>query len=169
MTEKIKLPPSLLAHTPWEKESNPIWLATSYLLHRNLSKFNFPPKMEERQFEQTLSSFKDAVLRLIEGAFFLKAEEVSALDKEYLFEHFLCMEGFQNTLQGQGFVVDNSGSFFAKLNIQDHLQVQLVDSMGDWEKVWNRLSELETAIGSTLEFCFSPKFGYLTADPALSG
>jgi protein arginine kinase len=169
MTGKANLPPSLLSHTPWEKETNPIWLATSYLLHRNLNKFNFPPKMEERHFEQTLSAFKEPLLRLIEGSTFLKAEEVSALDKEYLFEHFLCMEGFQNTLQGQGFVVDNNGLVLAKLNIQDHLQIQLIDSLGNWEKAWNRLSEIETAIGSSLEFSFSPKFGYLTADPALSG
>src|SRR6267154_2437621 len=100
MLEKIKLPHSLLEHTPWEKESNPIWLATSFLLHRNLSKFHFPPKMDERQFDQTLSSLKDPLLKsnLLDGPILLKAEEVSALDKEYLFEHFLCMEGFQNTL-----------------------------------------------------------------------
>jgi|ERR1700722_2976638 len=171
MTEKTKLPSSLLSHTPWENETNPIWLATSYLLHRNLSQFNFPPKMEERQFEQTLSTLKNSLVKssLLQETFLLKADEISVLDKEYLFEHFLCMEGFQNTLQGQGFVIDDSGSFLAKLNIQDHLQIQFIDNMGNWGKVWNKLSELETAIGSSLEFSFSPKFGYLTADPSLSG
>src|SRR5580700_8472592 len=146
MTEKIKLPPSLLAHTPWENGTNPIWLATSYLLHRNLGKFNFPPKMDERQFEQIMTSLNDSLHRLIEGSLLVKAEEISALDKEYLFEHFLCMEGFQNTLHGQGFVVDGTGSFLAKLNIQNHLQMQLIDTLGSWEKVWNQLSEIETAI-----------------------
>lgn len=171
MTEKIKLPQSLLEHTPWEKESNPVWLATSFLLRRNLSKFNFPLKMDDRQFDQTLSSLKEQLLKsnLLEGPLLLKAEEVGALDKEYLFEHFLCMEGFQNTLKGQGFVIDNTGSFLAKLNVQDHLQIQLIDNMGNWEKVWNKLSEIDTEIGSSIEFSFSPKFGYLTSDPTLCG
>jgi protein arginine kinase len=171
MTEKIKLPQSLLEHTPWEKESNPIWLATSFLLHRNLAKFNFPPKMDERQFQQILSSLKEQLLRSssLESPVLLKAEEVGALDKEYLFEHFLCMEGFQNTLGGQGFIVDNTGCFLAELNIQDHLQIQLIDNQGSWEKVWNHLSELETSIGTAVEFSFSPKFGYLTSDPSLCG
>lgn len=171
MTEKLKLPQSLLDHTPWEKESNPIWLATSFLLHRNISKFNFPPKMDERQFEQTLSSLTQPLLKsnLLDGPVLLKAEEVSALDKEYLFEHFLSMEGFQNTLKGQGFIVDNTGRFFAKLNIQDHLQIQLVDTMGSWEKIWNKLNEIETAIGTSVEFSFSPKLGYLTSDPTFCG
>jgi protein arginine kinase len=171
MAEKIKLPQSILEYIPWKKETNPIWLATSFLLHRNLNKFNFPLKMDERQLEQTLTSLKDQLLKssLLDGPVLLNAEEVSALDKEYLFEHFLCSEGFQNTLKSQGFVIDNSGNFFAKLNIQDHLQLQLIDNVGGWEKVWNQLSEIETALGSSLEFSFSPKFGYLTSDPFLCG
>ena len=171
MTEKIKLPQSLLEHTPWEKESNPIWLATSFLLHRNLAKFHFPSKMDDREFQQTFSLLKDHLLpsSLLENPVLLKAEDINALDKEYLFEHFLCMEGFQNTQRGQGFIVDNTGSFFAKLNIQDHLQIQLVDNTGSWEKTWNKLSQIETAIGTAVEFSFSPKFGYLTSDSSLCG
>jgi protein arginine kinase len=171
MTEKTKLPKFLLENTPWEKEGNPIWLATSFLLHRNLAKFNFPPKMDERQSQQTLFSLKDQLFKssLLENLFFLKAEEVSALDKEYLFEHFLCMEGFQNTLCGQGFIFDGTGSFLAELNIQNHLQMQLIDTVGSWEKMWNKLNEIETAISTAIEFSFSPKFGYLTSDPFLCG
>jgi protein arginine kinase len=167
----IQLPKSLLEHTPWEKESNPIWLATSFLLHRNLEKFNFPSKMEDRQFPLTFSSVKDQLLQspLLKQPMILKAEEIGAIDKEYLFEHFLCMEGFQNTLAGQGFIVDETGNFFAKLNIEDHLQLKLLDTEGAWEKAWNHLNEIETAIGSALEFSFSPKFGYLTADPTYCG
>ncbi len=171
MTEKTKLPQALLEHTPWEMEINPIWLATSFTLHRNLAKYNFPPKLEERLFSQTTSSLKDPLLKAaqLDHPILLSAEEISALDKEFLFEHFLCGEGFQNTLKGQGFIVDNSGHFFAKLNIQDHLQMQLVDTQGSWETAWNRLSQIETAIGSAIEFAFSPKFGYLTAQPSKCG
>jgi len=171
MTEKIKLPKSLLEHTPWEKQSNPIWLATSFMLHRSLAKFNFPPKLEDRQYPLTLSAVKDQLLTsaLLAQPTLLKAEDISALDKEYLFEHFLCMEGFQNTLAGQAFIIDETGLFFAKLNIEDHLQMQLLDTEGAWEKVWNRLNEIETAVGSAIEFSFSQKFGYLTSDPSYCG
>ncbi len=171
MTEKIKLPQGLLDHTLWETEINPIWLATSFLLHRNLAKYNFPPKMNERQFEQTLSLLKEQLLKssLLENPVWLNAADLSALDKEFLYEHFLCMEGFQNTLAGQGFVVDDSGHFLSELNIQNHLQIQLTDCQGSWEKAWNKLSQIETTIGSFVDFAFSPKFGYLTAEPSLCG
>lgn len=171
MTEKTKLPQAILEHTPWEKEINPIWLATSFLLHRNLAKHNFPPKLDEKMFPQTISAIKEPLLKstLLDKPVLLDAAEINALDKAYLFEHFLCGEGFQNTLSGQGFVVDNSGLFFAELNIQDHLQMQLIDIQGSWEKSWNQLNQIETDISASLEFAFSPKFGYLTAEPSLCG
>jgi protein arginine kinase len=171
MSQNLKLPKALLEHTPWEAQTNPIWLATSFTLHRNLAKFNFPPKMNERQFQQTLDTLKEQLLRssLLQSPVALKAEEVNALDKEFLFEHFLCREGFQNTLEGQGFIVDDSGHFFSKLNVEDHLQMHLIDSEGSWEKAWNILNQIETQIGTTVDFAFSPKFGYLTANPSVCG
>src|SRR3984885_10139069 len=168
---KNKLPQALLDHTPWEKEINPIWLATSFLLHRNLAKFNFPSKMNEQQFEQIRTSLQEQLLKspLLQNPTALNASEISTVDKEFIYEHFLCFENFQNALTGQGFVVDESGHFLAELNIQNHLQLQLIDCEGSWEKSWNALSRIETEIGNSIDFAFSQKFGYLTAEPTLCG
>lgn len=171
MTEKNKLPSSLLNHTLWEEEINPIWLATAFLLHRNLAKFNFPSKMDERQSGQIVASLKEKLLKspLLQNPIHLNASDVSTLDKEFLYEHFLCLENPQNLTSGQGFVIDDSNHFFAQLNIQNHLQIQLTDCRGSWEATWNNLSQMETEIGSAIDFAFSPKFGYLTAEPYLCG
>lgn len=171
MTEKNKLPQSLLDHTPWEKEINPIWLATSFILHRNLAKFNFPSKMNDQQLEQIRSSLQEQLLKshFLQNPVALNASEISTVNKEFLYEHFLCFENFQNAAGGQGFVVDESGHFFAELNIQNHLQIQLMDCDGIWEKSWNSLSEIETEVGKSIDFAFSQKFGYLTAAPSLCG
>ena len=171
MKEKSSLPQSLYERSSWTAEANPIWLATSITLHRNLANQNFPPKMEERGFQQTYSILKEQILKnpQLKQPALLNAEEISALDKEYLYEHFLGMDGFQNTLAGQGFVVDDTGLFFAKLNIEDHLQLQLIDTEGSWEKTWNQLNQIETELGKTLDYAFSPRFGFLTSDPTLCG
>lgn len=171
MTEKSKLPEALLSHTPWEKEINPIWLATSFLLHRNLAKFNFPSKIDDRQSEQIRSTLQEQLLKssLLQHPVALKASEISTVDKEFIYEHFLCFENFQNAVGGQGFVVDESGHFLAELNIQNHLQVQLTDCDGGWEKSWNTLSQIETEVGNSVDFAFSQKFGYLTSEPYLCG
>lgn len=166
-----KLPQSLLGHTPWETEINPIWLTTSFLLYRNLAKYNFPPKMNERQLEQSLSVLKELLLHssLLKNPSFLSTQEMSPFDKEFLCEHFLNLESFHNTPQSQGFVVDETGSFLAGINLQNHLQLQLTDSQGKWENAWNTLSQIETAIGTSAEFAFSSRFGYLTAEPLFCG
>ncbi len=171
MKENNKLPQALIDHTPWEQEINPIWLATSFVLRRNLAKFNFPPKIDGRSSEQVLSSLKDPLLSssFLQNPILLKASELSALDKEFLYEHFLCLETLQNTLEGQGFIVDDSGHFLAELNIQNHLQLQLTDCQGSWEKAWNALSQVETQLAAAVDFAFTPKFGYLTAEPYLCG
>jgi protein arginine kinase len=166
-----KLPKSLLEHPPWETENNPIWLATSFLLHRNLAKYHFPQKMNEHQCAQTLSILKERLLQSpqLKNPLFLNPEEMGFLDREFLFEHFLSGENFQNAPGGEGFVIDDSGSFLARINIQNHLQIQLTDCQGKWEEAWNTLSQIETGIGTTAEFAFSSKFGYLTAEPFLCG
>jgi protein arginine kinase len=171
MKEKADLPPSLLEHVPWEKESNPIWPASAFVLRRNLNNFFFPPKMEKPQSERALEALKTALLKapdLVQPQL-LKAEDVSALDKEFLYEHFICSENLQNTLAGQGFIVDNTGRFLALINIGDHLQLVLIDCKDDWENTWNLLTKLENAIGSSLDYAFSSKFGYLTSDPLFCG
>ena len=171
MTEKINLPQSFLEHILWKTDGNPIWLATSFLLHRNLAKYNFPQKMNEGQFQQTLDLLREQLLKssLLQSPVALKAEEINALDKEYLFEHFLCLSGFQNMCKGQEFIIDNSCQFLAKINMEDHLQMQLIDSEGSWEKAWNILNQIETKMGGSLDLAFSQKFGYLTANPSVCG
>jgi protein arginine kinase len=171
MSEKSELPSFLLEHTLWENEASPIWPASSFILHRNLNKYNFPSKLDEPGFLQTFELIKNALLNSPELSqpLLLKADETSAVDKEYLFEHFLCLGSFQNTQKGQGFALDHSGCFLALVNIEDHLVLQLVDSKGDWENAWNRLSKIETSLGNSLEYAYSPKFGYLTSNPDSCG
>lgn len=171
MKEKAELPSFLLEHNPWEGEVNPIWPASIFILHRNLAKYSFPPKMNGGISQQTINLLSSALLNMkeLDRPLFLKTDEISPLDKEYLFEHFLCLEGFQSTLNGQGFVIDHSARFLALLNIQDHLQLQLIDSQGNIEDTWNRLIKIETSLGNSLDFAYSPKWGYLTSDPTASG
>jgi len=169
--ENLEFPPSLLNHLPWDQTANPIWPATVFTLRRNLAKYNFPHKLEKHQLDQTLTLLKEALLKeeLLSQAHLFPAEQLSPLDKEFLFEHFLCQKGFQNTFQGQAFLVDSSHTLLSYFNIENHLQLHLLDCRGEWEKSWNRLATIETNASKVLDFAFSSRFGYLTADPACCG
>ncbi|MFI5335106.1 MAG: hypothetical protein ACHQT8_08145, partial [Chlamydiales bacterium] len=171
MTEKINLPETLLAHAPWKEDVDPIWPVSLFILHRNIPRFFFPPKLNEGKAELVFNQLKGALLStsLIEQPQLLRASDLSPIDKECLYEHYLCLESFQNTTQGQGFVIDGPGRLLAFLNIEDHLQIHFLDTKGEWENAFARLSKIDTALGEQLGFAFSPKFGFLTADPTLCG
>lgn len=171
MTEKPDLPPSLLEHTPWLDEVNPIWPASTFTLHRNLARYNFPPKMQKVHSLRVLNGLQEMLLTAcnLNKPKLLKAEEITALDKEFLFEHFLCLDSFQNTGEAQGFIVDENAKFLALINVGDHLQIQLLDSTGGWESAWNLINQIDQTIAEKSEIAYSPKFGYLTSDPNICG
>lgn len=159
----MSLPSSLLDHTPWENETNPLWPASSFILHRNLANYLFPPKITAEQ--------ANLVLNLLSKEFpnLLQADKTSLLDKEFIYEHFLCLESLQNTLSGQAFYIDPTAEILALFNIDDHLRIQLFDTKGEWEKAFSRLAALDAQLSSKIEFAFSSRFGYLTSDPTLCG
>lgn len=171
MKEKVDLPKTLLEHLPWNNKVNAIWPASAFILRRNLACFPFPPKMRQDQMYQVLQRLEEALLKCsqLTDPQLLSAEALHPLNKEFLFEHFLCSYSFQNTAEGQAFLIDASSRFLGRVNIEDHLLLQLVDCHGNWDKTWNWISEFETAIAQSLDYAFSSKFGYLTADPGLCG
>lgn len=165
----MTLPPALLEQNPWQTNKDPIWLASVFVLRRNLSQYLFPAKIESLQGLQVFQSLREQLLKIssLSHPVCLEAQEMNSLDKEFLFERFLCIESFQNTLAGQGFVCDDSSHFLAILNVQDHLQLLWTDYSGQWENCLQCLCSIEKEI--SLPFAFNAKFGYLTSSPSLCG
>ncbi|MES2200230.1 MAG: protein arginine kinase [Chlamydiota bacterium] len=171
MEEQSHLPESILSSIPWDHDANTIWPATSFFLHRNIMQYPFPLKLNENSSSQLLLKLKEVCEQIPDMKTFsyLPAELLTAQEKEFLSEHFLSPEGWQNISKGQAFIVDPSGQFLGLLNAQDHLTLQWIDCKGDWEKAWAALNTIEMAIGEQLDFAFSSRFGYLTSDPKWSG
>lgn len=161
------LPPSVVDHTLWEEDKNPIWLGSSLLLQRNFARYKFPPKLSESEMTHVSALLSEALQKNVKGTTYFPADKLSPLDKEFIFEHFLCLESFQNADKGQGFLIN--ALFLAQLNLKNHLQLQLIDTSPDLLTAWSQLVKLEAEIGKTLDYAFSPKFGYLTSDPTLCG
>lgn len=108
-------------------------------------------------------------MSLLKNPHVLKAEETTPAQREFLIEHFLVTEGFHESSPGAGFGFDETGEIFALFNCRDHLQLQCTDCSGNLEKAWDRLLEIETEMQKSINFAFSPKFGFLTADPMQCG
>lgn len=157
--------------SPWDNNENVIWLASTLCLHRNIDKFKFPAKLEVEKRKHLVVQLSKAILALkdLPGAFAILAEDMTALEKNFLLEHFLIFDGFHEAHQGEAFIIDDSGEFIALLNLKDHLQLQYTDCSGDLERSSSRLAQIENNLTSSFNFAFSERFGFLTSDPLNSG
>jgi len=156
---------------PWTENQNSIWLASTVKLQRNIEKFKFPIKLDLERKKQiiTLASKELMAIDPLKNASLQKAEEMTALEKEYLVEHFLSSSSFHQASNGEAFLIDNNGEFLICFNLSDHLSFLAIDTSGDIESAWNQLVRIETKLGQNVSYAFSQKFGFTTSDPGKCG
>lgn len=152
---------------PWIDNDNSVWLATTVGISRNLEKFEFPSKLSQERRKQIISLITRELNAddLFKQLNVHKAEDLTSIEKEYLSEHFVSTMIFQQTHAGEAFALDDTGQFMAVLNLNDHVHYVLLDIRGEIENTLNRLIKIESSVGKKLNYSFSPKFGFLTADP----
>ena len=156
---------------PWDTNENVIWLCSTMRLIRNIEKFPFPQKLETERKRHILSLIQKALVsqEKLWNPQALQSADLSAIEKEFLIEHFLMLEGFADAGSGTAFVIDDTGEFISVLNVKDHIQLQYTDCSGDLEMTWTRLVGIEEGLSHSLNFAYSQKFGFLTADPLHCG
>ncbi len=161
----------LLLKSPWESNDNNIWLASTVELYRNMEKYLFPEKLDTERQSQIISLLTNEIssLDLNNEPKVILGSEINSFTKQYLAEHFLTIHTFQNSGNGNAFIIDKTGQFLATVNINDHLHLKVIDCHGELENSWNSLLKLETSIGKSIPFSFSQKFGFLTSDPSFCG
>lgn len=171
MTASNSQSPILSQKQPWSDNANPIWLASTVGLIRNLERFKFPGKLSSDRKKQIISLVSKDLLNMegLKSPFLVKGEDLSNNEKEFLVEHFLSGEQINQAHSGEGFILDNSGEFIASLNMRNHIHLQLIDCKGELEQTWSRLVKIETTLGKNLNYSYSSKFGFLTADPPQCG
>lgn len=156
---------------PWSDDPNPIWLASTVTLKRNIEKFNFPGKLTTARKKQIISLLGKKLLAMdgLVKPVLIKAEDIGPIEKEFLVEHFLSTSGYAEASGGDGFILDDTGEFLATLNMVDHIHLQLIDCKGELENTWSRLVKMESSLGKNLNYAFLSKFGFLTAHPEECG
>jgi len=115
--------------------------------------------------DQVLARLKGS---LKEGQLFT-AKELSNAERDLIFEHFLMMRTLPETPNGMGIFLNDDATFCALINADNHLELRTLSVKPQWGQQWSFLTSAEDQIGKEHPFAFSPKFGYLTSDPAQSG
>lgn len=161
----------LKENSVWEKSDTPIWMASSFFLQRNVVSHPFPPKMTETDSEQTLEFLKKTLLNAsaLQQPTFFEFEKMKGAEKEFLLEHFLATSTFQNPSCKAGLVIDESGTFLATINGEDHLVLHAIEAHSGWKEAWKKLTAIEEELAQNHTFAYSHKFGYLTSELSNAG
>lgn len=162
--------PVYIHESPWKKNDNIIWLGSTFSLKRNIEKIPFPHKLssdKKRQIRglllQTLSKSKE-----FSEASFIPIENTSPWDNEYIIEHFLLPSTLHQS-EAEAFVINPMGSSLAIINFEDHLHLMNLDTGEELSRGFDRLLKTNAEIAKLINFAFSQKFGYLTANPGACG
>lgn len=171
MTDNSRVAPLLLKENPWSQQDSPIWLCTTLSLIRNVQKLHFPTRLDDEERKQLLSVVGEELSRVkgLQNPQLFKMEECSARDKELLFEHFLSTHPYVHPQPGEGFLIDEGGHFLAAINMEDHLEFTRLELGDEMEQSLARLVGIESEIGNSLNYAFSPTYGFLTSNPAHAG
>src|ERR1700722_8854826 len=132
----------------WNNNDNLVWLASTIHLFRNIEKFKFPVKLDIDRRKQIVSLLGKEFLSIdqVQQSGLFKAEDLSALDKEYLVEHFLSSQSFHSASTGEAFIVDMPGEMMVMLNLRNHIHFEYIDTHNELENAWNHVVKLETAL-----------------------
>src|SRR3989344_6421047 len=101
----------LFASTPWDGSKDSVWLGSVFILHRNLDSFLFPSQMNEGDRKEVFATCTSSILPHLQNGKVLSQDSLTPHLKEYLFEHFILNEGFEQFDTGRGMIIDSTGSF----------------------------------------------------------
>lgn len=165
------LPEFLLHHLPWDESSQTLWPISTFTLKRNLSSRCFPEKLSEMESLQVKNLLISSLLntRVFQDGVVIELETLSNEEKQYLFEHFFFSEDVSDQGLHQAVIISKDCQIIATINIGEHLHLHAIDSQGSWHATVEKLYETEQKLSESLEFAFSPRFGYLTVKPHKCG
>ena len=84
-------------------------------------------------------------------------------------ERHLISRPHKDAQGARGVAVGENETLAIMVNEEDHLRIQVLRSGLQLEEAWEQINAVDDQLEATLDFAFSPKFGYLTACPTNVG
>ncbi len=151
-------------------EEGPV-ISSRVRLARNLRDTIFPgwasKEVRNRVWNEVVLAF-DSVP---DNSSFLRwrMDELSALDRDLLFERHLISRELAERQTGSGVFVNEDECRAVMVNEEDHIRLQSLQPGMNLQKAWEIADELDNALEQGLSYAFSSKLGYLTACPSNVG
>ena len=146
-------------------------LSTRVRLARNVAGCSFPSTADMETRKRVVGYFDSALARspMLSSGQYLKASDISDIDRDFLIERHLISPLFLNGELSKALLIGPSERVAIMINEEDHLRIQALSAGLDPRGSFDLAMKFETEIGRYLEFDYDHDFGFMTACPTNAG
>lgn len=162
MVQEAMPPPAWLAA---DAPQNDVVLSSRVRIMRNLRGYAFPHQLERKELNEVQSkvaaSLKSADLEII--------RQLAPGERHYLVGCRLISIEFAFDSAGRSLVLNKDRSASVMINEEDHIRIQALSAGWSPDSAHLLAESILKRAEATLDFAWSPRFGYLAASPYNSG
>ncbi|MEN3044900.1 MAG: ATP--guanido phosphotransferase [Candidatus Hydrothermales bacterium] len=161
----------------WMSEKLPFWLRFVSPLYgdivlsirmrfaRNLKGHNFPLFIDEEKKVKIFNLIKDALFSIdkLKNLKIYEIGELERIEKDFLVERHLISRDLLREGKGSGLAIDMDERISIMVNEEDHLRIQVFYPGFMFEEAFMRIMEIDDLVGSTLEYAYNGRYGFLTS------
>jgi len=156
----------------WLSEDAPrcnVVISTRARYARNLPDFPFSPRAKTPELNAVFSQIDQALTSLGNNFSQVVLSELEEMERQYLKESHLISAEMERGDDGRAVFFSPEIGVSILVNEEDHMRMQCLQAGMRLREALSTLDELDTKLGSRLEFAFHDQFGYLTACPTNVG
>lgn len=154
-----------------EGDDNMVVLSSRVRLARNISDCIYPSAATSDKREQVIGYFKSVQSRskTLSNGQFLKASELSSLDRDFLVERHMMSPTFMKENHSSALYINEDENASIMINEEDHLRIQALSPGLNTDDSLKMAGAIENELGNYLEYDYDADFGFLTACPTNVG
>lgn len=152
-------------------EEASVVLSSRVRLARNIAGCKYPPSADLETKNRIVHYFDSTLARskLLSSGQYVKASDISDLDRDFLVERHLISPAFLTGELSKALLIGPEGRVSVMVNEEDHLRVQALASGLDTRAAYELAHQYDKEVGKYLEYDYDSDFGYLTACPTNAG
>jgi protein arginine kinase len=150
------------------QDSSDIVLKSSLKFFRNVEGYPFPQRLEKKEKEQLSTLLVDCIKinEIYSDLSVYNIDELLLTDRKILYERNIIKD---ERVGGGTLVIDSAQNYYFFLCDSDHVDFIAEKSGFCFEQIYSYSKTVLFGFGKKIDFAFSPKYGYLTANPRHAG
>jgi protein arginine kinase len=158
----------------WLRGSGPmseVVISSRIRLARNVAGYPFLTKCSRGQRTTLEHKIRDTILGsgISPQTLYVDLDQAPEMDRQLLVERHLISKPHAAAEGARGVAIGENETISIMINEEDHLRIQVLRSGLQLEEAWDQINKIDDSLEAKLDYCFHPRFGYLTACPTNVG